>query len=300
MPECVEVLHTRLRVAAVHHTPVRQEQQVRERAEHHGRRLVDRHDHGPASLRKFTKRVRHSLSRERVESRRRLVEQQDVRVGHEHEPDRNTLSLAAGQAATADGVGAHHRVRHLLQTQLIDDSLHALRAGRVRGGLRQLQLGGEHQRLPDRLGRHQLVVLHHVAEAPLHRSLLGRHAVDLDGAGGGHEAVGDGVEQRRLAGACGAHDGGKGAGGEDEADVVEEAARLLLARLVVDLDVEAEVLDGDRLRLAGAPLEGDVRGVRLRFDVLVDRLVAVVGWRHCWAAVCVYLALISSNEVQIL
>ena len=69
-----------------------------------------------------------------------------------------------------------------------------------------------------------------LADALVRRQLGDVLAEEMDPPGGGREVAGDGVEQRRLAGAVGAEDGVLLAGGDRQRDVVDRAQRAERAR----------------------------------------------------------------------
>ena len=183
--------------------------------------LVDGADDGAAGLLdQAAQDLHHLLRRVRVQPRGRLVEEQQPRVGEEAHGDGHALALPAADAARAlladDGVGALGDVQHA------QHAVHVLQPRRVRLQVRQLQLGLVHQEGARRQRLEERVVLRDVVEDVPHRGGVLGAAVDAHLAGGGLDPAAEQVEQRRLAGAGGAHQGDQLAGADGDVGVADD------------------------------------------------------------------------------
>jgi hypothetical protein len=150
------------------------------------------------------------LAHRRRQPDRRLVEQQERRVGGQRPDDLDHALLAAGQIAhelVLERLDAHQR-------QKLAGAVHRLRLGAMRLGQAEHQAEEAAADLGMKDDQHVFQHRHlaeqaAVLEGPAHaarRDLVRRHAVDAlaleaDLAGGRAHVAGDDVEQRRLAGA---------------------------------------------------------------------------------------------------
>src|SRR5208282_1546531 len=121
----------------------------------------------------------------------RLIENEELGLGHERPRDRQLLLLPAGEIAAAP---PHHVGKNGKQTEnlVVDHALVA--AERRETGL---------EVLPDREQWENLAPLRHVAEAEPRPLMAGQRAhffaVPLDGAGSNAVLADDGAQERRLA-----------------------------------------------------------------------------------------------------
>ena len=183
---------------------------------------------------------------QRREPERGLVEQQQLRLGHERPGDGQHLLLAAAERL-GRLVGAllqHGEQRaHALQPALDDGA--PLPAGAVRAQLEVVAHGH---------GAEEQAALGHEREPVAHQALGPRRAhlgaVVADRARAQRHEPDDRLEQRRLAGAVGADDGHELAGADGEVHVVQH---LGLA-----------VAGADRLQLEQRRAGGRRRGRRVR------------------------------------
>ena len=208
--------------AVVHGAPAGlEEEEAVEVLEEEGVGLVDRaQDRNPAGG-EFAEEANDVVRRLAVEARGRLVEEEEeLRLGRELDADRNALAALDRQAEAGE---SDHGIGHVLELKELDDLLDVgvfLGLGDVR---RLAQVGRVAQRLA-----HRRRVLVDVLLLDVRRTALelapGRATCDeaLAADDADRLAVRKDVEERRLAGAGRAHEGGELAGTDVTADMVEE------------------------------------------------------------------------------
>jgi hypothetical protein len=161
-----------------------------------------------------------------VEAAGRLVHEDEARRGDEVAGDLQALAHAAGEGArlVVDAVGADLDAAEPVARRLADIAVVALANGHQ--SLADICAGrNRHAQAIRRVLVHEAPVRAH-EEAALglaHAGKIAHPAVAhpvLDGAGSRHQAGGEAVEQRRLAGAGFADDGQHFAGPEIEGDVL--------------------------------------------------------------------------------
>ncbi len=167
-------------------------------------------DHDAPSIGQLAEQSRHRAFVARVESRRRLVEEQHRRPGEQLESDRRPLLLTAGEAIDRD-------VAPLGQPQLVEHLGHASVALNGIGVRAKAQRGGVGQRPAQRQVQVQNLVLR---DMPDPVAELGKCPVQILAVVGYHAAgcradAGQRVEQRALAGARRSDDGSELAWLED-------------------------------------------------------------------------------------
>ena len=171
--------------------------------------------------------VRQREPRLRIERRKRLVEQHDVRLGAQRARQRHALAHAARELA-----------RQVVQELAEPVAGEQLRRALARlGHVGALDFRAQHRVFEDGAPLEQIILLQHVADLaarPGHRL-----AVDQHGAAGRLEDAGDQRQQRALAAAALADDGDELAGRDRDRDALE---RLGLA-------LEAEIAQADVAQL---------------------------------------------------
>ena len=179
----------------------------RVRGEHDRRRLVGEPAQAGDQLR----------ARDRVQPGRRLVEEEDVRIGEQLGGDAGPLALAAAQRADSD-LGLIGQVHGL--EGVTDRAVDLGRAGRRR----EPQLRGVAERASERQIGVDDVVLRDVAEHAAERPHVGVqvHAIEAHRPRRRRGDAGDGLQQRGLAGAAGPDDGDELTGRHRERHGVEE------------------------------------------------------------------------------
>ena len=203
-------------------------------AQHAVAGLVDaEHHHLAARAGHVVEQLQHVQRGAAVQPRRGLVQQQHRRVVHDVHRDGHPLPLAPGHTAggrePAAVAAADVAVGDLGQAELLHERLDALPGGGRVGGA-EPEPRGEEDGLADREEREQVVVLRDEPAEPAQLRAGGdRVAVERHRAGlgdlGARAAAGQDAEQRRLAGAAGAHDGEDVGAGGGEGHGLEQARR---------------------------------------------------------------------------
>src|ERR1051325_4760972 len=201
--------------------------------------VVRRHEQRHTAAGELEQQVPQLATRDRVDARGRLVEEDDARAVHERGGEREALLPSAGERA-GEAVAVRADVREVDRPL---DALAALGAFQPVDGAEELEVlehgevAVERERLRD------------VADVAAHllAFLFDVEAVDAGVAGGGDEEAAEDADERRLAGAVRAEEAEDLAARDLQRDVVEGADG---AEVLGDvLDVDADVVVGD-----GAPL----------------------------------------------
>ena len=196
------------------------------------------------------------------EAARRLVEEQERRIGDELERDVDALPLSAGEHF-ALGL-SDLEILHGLEAEV----LHHLLDAPIDLGVAEIGREAELSRVLDRFEDRELgvddVVLRHVSDAAAERVVDGIEALAVDAhlAARRAQITIEHGEQRGLSGAARAHQGDEIAGQRLERHVIEQDALRVRALPICDGEEQIERLDLD---LVAAPLGA------LLLDVGADR-----------------------------
>ncbi|PMB69223.1 hypothetical protein BM221_003861 [Beauveria bassiana] len=185
------------------------------------RGLVDGDEHRLPDGGELAQKLDGAVGRLPVEARRGLVEEdEDAGLGHELDANGDALALLHGQAG-ADL--ADERVGEGLELEQVDDGVDVGELLLARRLAALAEKRRELERLADRRVRLVHVELLAVARGPL-KGDGERAAVDEDGTGNGavRLALGEHVEERRLAGARRSHERRQITGLDPALDIVEQ------------------------------------------------------------------------------
>ena len=169
------------------------------------------HQHDAAGVGQIAQHRHHLTIQCRVQTRGRLVEDQQRGAGQQLQCHGGPLALAAGQPIDP-GIGV---LSHLQLAEHLRHHLLAILAGRVR---RQSKFGGVHQGLIDGQLPVNHVILGHHADPGTQRGVIGVDVAALEGDGPAAR-VGIPRDQPRQGGLTGtgrADDRGQGAGPGDQ------------------------------------------------------------------------------------
>ncbi|BAT00431.1 Os07g0191625 [Oryza sativa Japonica Group] len=190
--------------------PTRENDEVVEQLQDARRRLVDGEHDGAPGAGDVAHLLDHAVRARGVQTGRRLVEEQQRGAMDDVHADRHTPPLAAGHAPGP--LVADVRVPGRREAELVDEGVDAAALVGGGDGGAEAEVGGEHEGLADGEHGEEAVVLHDVGGAALDEAGAHLHAVERDAAAeAGGDAAGERVEERRLAGAAGAHHGGDAA-----------------------------------------------------------------------------------------
>mmetsp|Transcript_17005 Transcript_17005/g.52199 ORF Transcript_17005/g.52199 Transcript_17005/m.52199 type:complete len:619 (-) Transcript_17005:449-2305(-) len=246
-PDGVEVLDGLVHAAEVGAAAAREQQALVEELPELRRRLVDGHGHGVAHAAEHVQLSHDAHGAHSVEARGGLVEQDHGRLADDLHRHAQAPLLPAAEALAEevadDDVGGVH------EAAAAHDDLDARLPLRARERRGQREERAVHERLAHGEDAHERVLLGHVAHvaaAGLDAELgaVREHAARLRAE---CRAPREDVQQRRLAGAAGAHDGHHLPRLDDARDVVDERLRrrraaLPAALLLLHVDDEAEVV----------------------------------------------------------
>jgi hypothetical protein len=181
------------------------------------RQHVRHHDHHPTGVSQLAQHHHHLVVERRVQTRRRLVEDQQRWAGEQFECHRGAFALSAGKLVDS-GVGV------LGQVEFFEDLSDDLGPVGFAGVGWQAEFGGVAQCLVHRqLAVHDIVLGDH-ADPAAQRRVLGMDVVPLERhrAGAGRGVAGDESGQSALAGTRSTDDGGQRSGAGGQRDVAQQ------------------------------------------------------------------------------